>query len=67
MTIEQHEQLLRTLKEIQGKFQLSGYHCPLYDDIAAKVGWRCEELLIDNKASSAETKEIKIECLWMNF
>lgn len=67
MTEEQHEDLLLTLSKIQGKFILSGYPHPLYLDLAGKLDWRCDEIQIDNKASGKKTKEIKTECLWMNF
>lgn len=67
MTEEQHEELLLTLSNIQGKFILSGYPHPLYLDLAGKLDWRYDEILIDNKASSKPTKDIKTECLWMNF
>ena len=67
MTNSQHEELLRLLGKICGKFLLSGYHSELYDDSAAQHGWRSIERAIDNKASSAQKKEIKTEVLWANF
>ena len=67
MTAEQHRQLLEVLFGIQGKFLLSGYHSELYDGWAKQHKWRCEEIEIDNKASSAKTKPRKVECIWMNF
>ncbi|MFV1964554.1 MAG: DNA adenine methylase [Pirellulaceae bacterium] len=63
----EHEALLKTLSNTQGKFLLSGYRSELYDDYAATCGWRLEEREIDNKASSRKSKEKKVECLWMNF
>jgi DNA adenine methylase len=67
MTESQHRELLETLAAIQGTFQLSGYHSQLYDEFAARNGWRCTEVQIDNKASRASKKAIKTECLWMNY
>lgn len=67
MSKAEHFALLDCLSRIKGKFILSGYHSKLYDDEAARFGWRCEEVQIDNKASSKKTKEQKTECLWMNF
>ncbi len=67
MTEQQHRELLETLAKITGTFQLSGYQSPLYDDFAARQGWRCAEYQIDNKASGATQKQIKTECLWMNY
>lgn len=67
MDTENHIELLETLSTIEGKFLLSGYRSKLYDDHADKHGWRREDRLIDNKSSSTKEKEIKCECLWMNF
>lgn len=67
MTREQHVELLDTLAGIKGKFLLSGYPSELYAAHAARHGWRCVTKEIDNKASSKATKEMKTECLWMNF
>jgi DNA adenine methylase len=62
-----HFLLLELLTEIKGRFALSGYHCPLYDEMASAMGWQCREKVIDNKASSASTKPQMTECLWMNY
>ncbi|MFT5527073.1 MAG: DNA adenine methylase [Pirellulaceae bacterium] len=62
-----HEQLLKTLSVIEGKFMLSGYPSELYDRFAKENGWRREEREIDNKASSRKSKEVKLECLWLNY
>ena len=67
MSKAQHFALLDCLGHIEGKFILSGYPSKLYDDVAERFGWRCVEKQIDNKASSKKTKEMKTECLWMNF
>lgn len=67
MTPEQHEELLEVLAGIEGKFILSGYPSKLYDEWAYLDDWRCDEIQIDNKASGKKTKDIKTECLWMNF
>lgn len=62
-----HYKLLQTLSHIQGKFILSGYPSELYSTWQESRGIRCVEKQIDNKASSKKTKDIKTECLWMNF
>lgn len=67
MTEEQHRALLLTLALVKGKFILSGYPSKLYDEFATRHGWRCQTVEIDNKASSAKSKEKKTECLWMNY
>lgn len=63
MAYEEHEKLIETLHTIKGKFLLSGYPNKLYDS----QGWRREDKQIDNKASSRKTKELKTECLWLNY
>ncbi len=65
MTNEQHAELLGVVLKCRGMVMLSGYHSLLYDKMLA--GWRCEEIKMDNKASSAKTKPTKIECVWCNF
>lgn len=67
MTPEQHEELLKTLSCMQGKFMLSGYRTKLYDSYAFANDWRLLEFPMSNSASGAKTKGIKIECLWSNF
>lgn len=62
-----HGRLLNRLEEVAGKFILSGYDCELYEAWRKRNGYRKVERKIDNKASSAKTKEMKTECLWMNF
>ncbi|MGA2257233.1 MAG: DNA adenine methylase [Thermoguttaceae bacterium] len=65
MTDLQHSQLLEVIKTCKGKVMLSGYHSPLYDQELSD--WRCQEFQIDNKASSAKTKPVMTECVWMNY
>lgn len=67
MSEEQHIALLDALEGIKGKFVLSGYDHPLYEEYAEENGWHRTEKQIDNKASGKKVKEIKTECLWMNF
>lgn len=67
MSEQAHVDLLDTLSGIEGHFLLSGYRSDLYEVMAHKHGWRRIEKQIDNKASSSKTKEIKTECLWVNY
>ncbi|MCA9128898.1 MAG: DNA adenine methylase [Planctomycetales bacterium] len=67
MSDEQHENLLDTLGNLQGKFILSGYPHPIYKAAATRFGWNCREIKIDNKASPLKTKPTKTECLWYNY
>ncbi len=67
MSENQHGELLDVLAKIQGRFMLSGYPSELYSKWEKQHGWNRHEYLIDNKAASGKTKEIKTECLWCNF
>lgn len=67
MTPDQHNHLLTALDSMDGKFMLSGYHSPMYDNWAAQFDWTCHERDVDNKASSAKSKERKTECVWTNY
>lgn len=67
MTEEQHCELMSVLNNIKGKFMLSGYHSDLYDTWRQQQGYTCHEMVIDNKASGAKTKQQKVECVWTNF
>lgn len=79
MTTEQHADLLQKLRNIKGRFLLSGYSCPLYETFENECGWRRVEFEIDNKAAavskkkkdSGKTGDCKkrkmIECVWMNY
>lgn len=67
MSGDQHAILLAKLSGIKGKFILSGYPSTFYMSYAATQGWQRVDIKIDNKASSKKVKEIKTECLWMNY
>lgn len=67
MMTEAHKRLLETLVEVKGRFLLSGYRSPLYDDFAIRHGWTRVDREIDCKASSAKVKPIRMESLWMNY
>lgn len=69
MTDEQHIALLQYLNAgMRGKVIISGYPSPLYNNaLRYDLGWRHVDIEIDNKASSADDKEIKIERIWMNY
>ena len=67
MTEYDHRALLDELCDIQGKFMLSGYDNTLYRVYEQTLNWTRRTKEIDNKASSKKTKDIKIECIWMNY
>ncbi len=66
MSLTEHVALLATLARIDGKFLLSGYPSDVYTEWS-EGRFRCATREIDNKASSKKTKEVKTECLWMNY
>lgn len=63
----QHEELLKALVKIKGRFLLSGYQSNLYDCYRNTSGWNSHEFKIDNKASGGKTKRVMTECIWTNF
>lgn len=65
MTEGQHREMLATIKRCEGKVMLSGYPNAIYDRELAD--WNHHDFEIDNKASSAKTKPIKTERVWMNY
>lgn len=67
MTEEQHVELLNVLANMQGKFMLCGYPSELYDQAASEHGWNRVIFEVPNNSSGAKKKEIKRECVWMNF
>lgn len=67
MTNEQHANLLAILAALRGKFILSGYRCEMYDEAAAKHGWRREDVEMANHAAGGTNKRVMVESLWCNF
>lgn len=67
MTLEQHEELLKTAESLEGRFMLSGYRSELYDDYALKNKWRLVEINAVLNSSSKREKETRVECVWMNY
>lgn len=60
-----HGALLRTLKNIKGKFVLSGYRSAMYDyELSAFCH---EEFSIANHAAAGLVKEQMTEVIWMNY
>lgn len=73
MSDAQHEALLRKLCSCVSDVILSGYPSQMYADYLETgrggngSGWRKLEFDIVNNASSAQVKEVKTECLWLNY
>jgi DNA adenine methylase len=67
MTRDDHVELLKTLRKIEGKFLISGYRSRLYDRAAEKWGWHRVDFNVANHAASGATKRRMIESVWANF
>lgn len=62
MTDEEHRKLAQVLHHAQGKVALSGYHCPLMEELYSD--WHCIEAPIKLCHS---TKQPRQEVLWINY
>jgi DNA adenine methylase len=67
MTFEQHAKLLDALGDVAGRFLLSGYRSPLYDEAASASGWHRTDFGIANHAAGGKAKRRMTECVWTNF
>jgi DNA adenine methylase len=67
MTLEEHASLLTLLRDIKGKFLLSGYPSRLYQNMAGVAGWKCHSWDLPNNAAAGEEKRRMTECVWTNF
>ena len=65
MSTDQHTDLLEAVSQCNGNVLLSGYPNELYDRYLKD--WNTVDIEIDNKASNAKRKPIKIERIWMNY
>lgn len=65
MTEKDHIVLSDVLKSFRGKVVLSGYNSTLYQELYKE--WRLETKKIVNHASQKNKKEVKEECLWLNY
>lgn len=61
-----HIELLDSLKDVSGRFLLSGYRSQMYDDVAERYGWRRVDFEVANHAAGGEKKRKMTECVWMN-
>jgi DNA adenine methylase len=64
---EHHERLLEVLAGIKGKFLLSGYASPLYDDFARRHGWDSLSFDLANNAAGGANKRRMVEMVWANY
>ena len=64
MTEQDHRDLSLLLRSVKGHVLLSGYDCPLYDELYA--GWPCERFELPNNAAGGAAKRRMVECLWQS-
>ena len=67
MSMADHCALLGLLGTIKGRFLLSGYACPVYEQAAARNGWKRHDFDIPNNAAGGDTKRRMTECVWTNY
>ena len=65
MTVEDHELLLDTLRQCQGKVLLSGYPCDLYDK--QLHDWNRHTFDLPNNAAGGDKKRRMTEVVWCNY
>ena len=53
--------------KLKGRFLLCGYESSLYNVAAESEAWRVEKRQFKNSSSSKKSKELKTECIWMNY
>lgn len=65
MTTDDHIHLAEELNSFSGKVVLSGYPSTLYRRLYKT--WKCIKKKIVNHSSQKSVKDVKIECIWINF
>lgn len=65
MSEENHEELLKLLRAVQGKVMLSGYASELYDSLLSD--WTRHTFDLPNNAAGGDEKRRMTEVVWCNF
>jgi DNA adenine methylase len=65
LTVENHIELLKVIKNARGKIVISGYSSPLYKKTLE--GWKMRKKDVANHSSQSKSKQRRVECLWMNY
>ena len=60
MSDDDHRAMAGVLHSLKGKVMVSGYECPLYNELFGE--WHVEK-----KATHADGASPRVECLWLNF
>jgi DNA adenine methylase len=67
MSVDDHKEMLDVLSRCKGRFLLSMYRHPLYDQAAKTYGWNRLDFDLPNNAAAGAEKRRMTECVWMNF
>ncbi len=72
MSVEDHEELLKMLVKLQGKFMLSGYDNELYRKYEREYGWKRKEIdttcwCQGSNQMEGNIKDKRKEVIWMNY
>jgi len=67
MSADEHEELLTTLRQIKGRFLLSGYRSDLYSNFERDCGWTRHDFELPNNSAGGKSKRRMVECVWCNF
>lgn len=65
MTDEEHVLMAETVKKVAGKVLVSGYNCPLYENIFKD--WRKVTKDMPNNSGQGLKKERRLEVVWLNY
>lgn len=65
MTKKDHMELSKVLIKFKGFWMLSGYESELYNSLFKK--FTCHKKNIVNHSSQTKNKQIKTECVWINY
>ena len=65
MPLEKHAELLEVALSLKSSVLISGYHCPLYDEVLKE--WNCHEFEMASSMTKGENKPKRVEVVWTNF
>jgi DNA adenine methylase len=65
LTDDQHLRLAQLANLCKGKVIVSGYDCPMYQELYK--GWRCLYKEMPNNSGQGKTKQRRLEALWLNY
>lgn len=63
MTADEHKQLLAVIVASRANIMISGYRCPMYDNLLKS--WTRHEFDMPNHSGQGKSKQRRTECLWI--